>query len=161
MTAARTRPTTPDPFSHPSDREAPASSENPPSSAFVVAKAISNLAAPRHVLPKNLTKAVRHLSDGELDLLHAAAKEEMQRRGRLPPSVSPGQTSSRRPSEPPNNPARPRAFVGNIEVGLTRGQVNAVRAAFKAGVTPSRIARQFGISQANVRKALAPEETKI
>jgi transposase-like protein len=50
--------------------------------------------------------------------------------------------------------------VGNIAVGLTRGQINAVRAAFKVGVTPSRIARQFGISQANVRKALATEETK-
>jgi hypothetical protein len=43
---------------------------------------------------------------------------------------------------------------------LTRGQINAVHAAFKAGVTPSRIARQFGISQANVRKVLATEETK-
>jgi transposase-like protein len=50
--------------------------------------------------------------------------------------------------------------VGNSEVALTRGQINAVRAAFKAGVTPSRIARQFGISQANVRKALATEETR-
>jgi predicted DNA binding protein len=40
-------------------------------------------------------------------------------------------------------------------VALTRGQVNAVRAAFKAGITPSRIARQFGISQSDVRKVLA------
>jgi hypothetical protein len=41
-------------------------------------------------------------------------------------------------------------------ISLTRGQFNAVRAAFKAGVTPSRIARQFGLSQSDVRKALAP-----
>jgi transposase-like protein len=40
-------------------------------------------------------------------------------------------------------------------VQLTQGKLNAVRAAFKAGVTPSRIARQFGISLADVRKALA------
>src|SRR5262249_14956213 len=40
---------------------------------------------------------------------------------------------------------------------VTRGQVNAVRAAFKAGITPSRIARQFGISQSDVRKVLASE----
>ena len=47
------------------------------------------------------------------------------------------------------------------EVSLTRGQLNAVRAAFfKAGITPSRIARQFGISQSNVRKALASHELK-
>jgi hypothetical protein len=33
--------------------------------------------------------------------------------------------------------------------------LNAVRTAFKAGVEPSRIARQFGLSQFDVRKALA------
>ena len=32
----------------------------------------------RHVLPKNLRKAVKHLSDEELDLLHAAILEEMK-----------------------------------------------------------------------------------
>jgi transposase-like protein len=47
-----------------------------------------------------------------------------------------------------------------VEVSLIRGQVNAVRAAFKAGITPSRIARQFGLSQSNVRKALASDESK-
>jgi hypothetical protein len=40
----------------------------------------------------------------------------------------------------------------------TSGKLNAVRAAFKAGVKPSTIARQFGISQADVRKALAAEK---
>jgi predicted DNA-binding protein (UPF0251 family) len=50
--------------------------------------------------------------------------------------------------------------VDIAEVSLTRGQLNAVRAAFKAGITPSRIARQFGISQSNVRKALASPELK-
>ena len=44
-------------------------------------------APPRHVLPKNLRKAVKYLSDGELDLLHAATLEEIKRRGRLPPGV--------------------------------------------------------------------------
>src|SRR6516164_2595103 len=43
---------------------------------------------------------------------------------------------------------------------LTPGKLNAVRAAFKAGVTPSRIARQFGISQSDVRKALASDIAK-
>ena len=47
---------------------------------------------------------------------------------------------------------------GRIEanaVPLTQGKLNAVRAAFKAGISPSKIARQFGISQSDVRKALA------
>ena len=39
-------------------------------------------------------------------------------------------------------------------VSLTRGQINAVRAAAKAGIKPSVIARQFGISQSDVRKVL-------
>jgi predicted DNA binding protein len=53
-----------------------------------------------------------------------------------------------------------RRPVDIAEVSLTRGQVNAVRAAFKAGITPTRIARQFGISQSNVRNVLASDEPK-
>jgi hypothetical protein len=39
--------------------------------------------------------------------------------------------------------------------------MNAVRAAFKDGVKPSQIARQFGLSESDVRSALtgrAPKE---
>jgi transposase-like protein len=43
---------------------------------------------------------------------------------------------------------------------LTHAKINAVRAAFKAGVTPSRIARHFGISQSDVRKALANDPSR-
>jgi hypothetical protein len=42
-----------------------------------------------------------------------------------------------------------------VAIHLTPGKLNAVRAAFKAGVKPSQIARQFGLSQSDVRKALA------
>jgi hypothetical protein len=110
------------------------------------------------VLPKNLRKAVKHLSDGELDLLHAATLEEMERRGRLPPS---DQTTTRS-SRTDKSSHRRQAEVATVS--LTRGQVNAVRAAFKAGIKPSLIARQFGISQSDVRKVLAsdarPQSTK-
>jgi len=101
------------------------------------------------VLPKNLRKAVRHLSDGELDLLHAATLEEMGRRGTLPPI---DQTTNRSSRKEKSSHGRQ---VEAATVSLTRGQVNAVRAAFKAGIKPSRIARQFGISQSDVRKVLA------
>jgi hypothetical protein len=43
---------------------------------------------------------------------------------------------------------------------LTPGRLNAVRAAFRAGVTPSRIARQLGISHSGVLKALAGSLSK-
>ena len=71
--------------------------------------------------------------------------------------------SSRPPSDlvtKRSPPTDKRRQVNIAEVPLTRGQVNAVRAAFKAGITPSRIARQFGISQANVRRALASAEPR-
>ena len=55
-------------------------------------------------------------------------------------------------SSPLKSPSRRRVEVVRP---LTQGKLNAVRAAFKAGITLSRIARQFGISQSDVRKALA------
>ena len=94
---------------------------------------------------------------------------EIKRRGRLPPGVetdlrSLGHRLNVRPHLPmkrtsAKNQIRRRP-VDIAEVSLTRGQVNAVRAAFKAGITPTRIARQFGISQSNVRKVLASDEPK-
>jgi predicted transcriptional regulator len=40
----------------------------------------------------------------------------------------------------------------------TFGKLNAICAAFKVGVTPSRIAREFGLSQSDVRKALRADK---
>lgn len=116
----------------------------------------------RQVLPKNLRHAVKHLSDGELDELFEVLFDETKRRGRLPWSIGPDTTQASRRSSAPLT-QRPSAAdkairqrkVNIAEASLTRGQINAVRAAFKAGITPLRIARQFGISQSNVRKALA------
>ena len=113
-----------------------------------------------YVLPKNLRNAVKHLSDGELDLMHAATLEELKRRGRTPQGVE--TVSQARPDlmKAKSPPTEQRRNLNAAEVSLTRGQVNAVRSAFKAGITPSRIAREFGLSQSNVRKALARDETK-
>ena len=36
------------------------------------AEAATEAAPQRYILPKNLRNAVKHLSDGELDLMHAA-----------------------------------------------------------------------------------------
>jgi hypothetical protein len=75
--------------------------------------------------------------------LIAAALVEQKRRGGGPVSA--------------NAPARKQQVV---ETHLTTGKLNAVRAAFKAGVKPTQIARQFGLSDADVRKALASGEKK-
>ena len=102
----------------------------------------------RHVLPKDLPNAIKHLDDRELDRLIAASLEEAKRRGRIPPSVPAVEPASPRPSLTKKPP--------QVEMPqLPRGQINAVRAAFKAGIKPTAIARQFGISQSDVRKVLA------
>jgi predicted DNA-binding protein (UPF0251 family) len=99
-----------------------------------------------------------------LDELFEAAFDEAKRRGRLPQSVGTDATPAvLRPPELTAKrlpPTAKRQQVEIAEVPLTRGQVNAIRASFKAGITPSRIARQFGVSQADVRKALATDPSK-
>jgi DNA-binding CsgD family transcriptional regulator len=116
----------------------------------------------RHVLPKNLGNAVNHLNDEDLDLLHTATLEEIRRRGRLQPNVGAdsAQTSRHAKLSPIKDKISQRRRVDIAETTLTLGQINTVRAAFRAGITPARIARQFGISQSNVRKALATDEAK-
>ena len=89
------------------------------------------------------------MDDVEIDALLAAVTTEAERRGRRPPDPA---------KEKPVAAAKPqlRQEAAEDRVGsLTTGKLNAVRAAFKAGVKPSAIARQFGISQTDVRKALA------
>ena len=119
-------------------------------------------ATKRYVLPKDLPAALKRLSDSELALMHASTLDEMKRRGKLAHGVETDLQTLRNRFEVRRNlpkvslrRTKKRQNVDTAEVPLTRGQVNAVRAAFKAGITPSRIARQFGISQSNVRKALA------
>jgi predicted DNA-binding protein (UPF0251 family) len=53
---------------------------------------------------------------------------------------------------------------GRIEaavVHLTPGKMNAVRAAFKVGVKPGQIARQFGLSQSDVWRAPDRQQVPI
>ena len=99
----------------------------------------------RYVLPNNLPEMIKLLEDRELDRLLTVALGEQKRRGS-------------KPSRSDENPHNQRAEA--VAVPMTISKINAVRAAFKAGITPSRIARQFGLSQADVRKALASRTSK-
>jgi DNA-directed RNA polymerase specialized sigma24 family protein len=90
-------------------------------------------------LPSDLPAAIKHLDDHELEQLQAAVTAEQQRRGKITPASK--KTLSKR--------------VEAAAVSLTPGKLNAVLAAFKAGVTPARIAREFGIPQSDVRKVIA------
>jgi hypothetical protein len=131
------------------------------------ADAVTGRPSRRTALPKDLPRAIRYLEDQELDWLLRAATDETKRRGRPMPMAEASPTNTPAVSSEPipkqtKSPGRPtrQRKVGVAAAALTKGQVNAVRAAFKAGVTPARIARQFGISQSNVRKALSHDEPK-
>jgi hypothetical protein len=146
MPTHRSADTTPDLFSAPPTAKAPEPLAVPKRKA----KAGSLDSQPRHFLPQDLAGALKRLDNAEIDALLAAVTTEAARRGRLPPSRAKGKpTADARP--------QPRQAPTEHGVGLTTGKLNAVRAAFKAGVKPSAIARQFGISQSDVRKALANE----
>jgi DNA-binding NarL/FixJ family response regulator len=113
----------------------------------------------RHVLPRDLSNALKQLDDVELDKLFAATQHELQRRDRLltdtqvmRPTTHIGAASDQSATSE-ESPERRQPEEPNV--ALTQGQLNAVLATFKAGITPSRIARQFGISQSDVRKVLA------
>src|SRR5215472_1193589 len=125
-----TRSSIPDLFSHSSARQ--------PSSP--TGKAPSKItASSRHILPADLPNAIEQLDDQQFDRLLAAVLAEQKRRDR---KLAASDERSR------------KKRVEEIDISLAQGKLNAVRTASKAGVTPSRIARQFGISQSDVRKAL-------
>jgi hypothetical protein len=100
---------------------------------------------PSYALPTNLPSALRHLDNDQLERLLAAVIAELKQRGK---NLSVSDETSR------------KQRTKEVAPPLAQGKLNAVRAAFKAGVRPSRIARQFGISQSDVRKALASDPSK-
>ena len=110
----------------------------------------------RTALPKDLPRAIRHLADIELDWLVRVAIQEAKRRGRPVPTDAVGPTKTDTAATPRERQTR-QEKIGQA-AALTPGQMNAVRAAFKAGVPPRRIGRQFGLSQEQVRKALSIPE---
>jgi DNA-binding NarL/FixJ family response regulator len=91
----------------------------------------------RYILPRDLDAAVRRLDDQELDRLISAALRERSRRRK------------------PSLPEKAQRTAEAEAVTLPQGKLNAVLAAFKAGVSPTRIAREFGLSKSDVQRTLA------
>jgi hypothetical protein len=98
----------------------------------------------RHILPNNLEVVIKRLDDQELDRLVAAALGERARRKR-PPLPDAGQK---------------KESTEAVSAHLPQGKLNAVRAAFKAGVKPTRIAKEFGLSRSEVQSALRAMNAK-
>lgn len=120
-------------------------SVNSPPSSLGTEDGSAATSSQSYALPKNLPGAIRYLDDDQLDRLLAAALAEQGRRGKKVPA----------PDKSPR-----KTLVKVVAPPLALGKLNAIRAAFKAGFTPSRIARQFRISQSDVQKALASDEMK-
>jgi len=143
MPTRRSAETTPDRVSTP-----PPEGARPPIVPPSKAEPDNLAPQPRYLLPSDLAGALKRLDDAELDTLLAAVTTEAERRGRRPPRSATERPPSAAMAQPPSE-----HDVGS----LSTGKLNAVRAAFKAGLKASAIAREFGISQSEVRKALATE----
>ena len=115
---------------------------------------LAELERQHKALEDEIAEALAHSSTDDFKIA------ELKRRGRIPRGVEAVSHAGPDSTKPEPAPTEKRRHANAAEAPLTRGQLNLVRAAFKTGVTPSRIARQFGISQSNVRKALSPDETK-
>ena|ERR1700693_5064413 len=138
MGSGRITPMTPDLVSTVLPREPSSPPLNPP-----IPTADNAASSPRHVLPSDLPTAIKHLDDQELNQLFAAVVAERLQRGMKSPV----------PDKIPN-----KRSVEATAISLTPGKLSAVRAAFKAGVTPTTIAKEFGLSQADVRSVIASDK---
>jgi hypothetical protein len=109
------------------------------------------------LLPSNLDAGLQALDDKTLARLKDAVDREAQRRFPQPTAhvVAP-------PTPPPPIWTRkempPRPAKAASEPTIAIGKANMIRAAFKAGLKPAAIARQFRISPALVRSVLAGDD---
>ncbi len=110
-----------------------------------------NTARPTVLLPTDLDSSLGLLDESEFARLVAAVtREEARRRGEEPGSA---RSSQERAVEEPNARRSKRSSET-----ITPAKANLVRAALKAGVKPSAIARQFGLSNAAITDVLRSKE---
>jgi hypothetical protein len=101
--------------------------------------------AKRRLLPNDLGLALKYASGDELEKLRDAVQKEMKRRNH------PQKTEPLSAYKPGTGKADSPAH------DLTRSQVSLVRSSIEAGVKPSVLSKQFGISLAAIRAVLAEQ----
>jgi hypothetical protein len=146
--STRSRPPDPTPDLFDDERQRAARRSDPP-----------RLGPVTYVLPAELDAALRQLSDTEIKRLGGAVVAELDRRGfgvPLPPasrySAPPVSKSSKAPAKSRVPPP--------AQGPLTAAKVNAIKSAFRAGLKPNAIARQFGVSLGAIREALTEVKQK-
>jgi DNA invertase Pin-like site-specific DNA recombinase len=106
--------------------------------------------SPLVLLPSDLDASLILLDDAEFARLFAAVtREEARRRGKKPPSEPSSHEKVGAPTAPPSK---------RSSETITPAKANLIRAAMKAGVKPSAIARQFGLSNAAITDVLRSKE---
>ena len=110
-----------------------------------------------YILPADLPSALSRLSDADLRQLADAVTAELRRRN--PPVTTPPPSSARdsASSLPKIKKTLPDS---RVPAAITTAKLNAIRAALGAGVKPTVLARQFGVSQSVIREALAQPKRK-
>jgi len=101
------------------------------------------------ISPDDFGRVIVHWSDNEVERLLSVVAAEARRRGLLPPEQAPDDDAAA--ADHPVRQRRPELLAE----GLAPGQVNAIRAASQAGVKLSKIAQEFGLPLAAVRRVIA------
>jgi hypothetical protein len=105
-------------------------------------------AGPLDFSPEDFGRMIVRWSDDEIERLRRVVAAEARRRGLLPPEQDPkGDASAGRSIRQ----RRPELLAK----GLAPGKVNAIRAASQAGVKLSKIAQEFGLPVAAVKRVIA------
>ena len=98
-------------------------------------------------IPDTFERVIVRWSDDEVERLVVVVIAEARRRGLLPPEQA-----------PKNNAARGRLIQQRrpeqVAEGLAPGRISAIRAAGQAGVKLNKIAREFGLSLAAVKRVI-------
>jgi DNA-directed RNA polymerase specialized sigma24 family protein len=127
-------------------------------SLFDRTSSVEGGAAPRQkrrVHLPDLVQSVVHLRDEELIDLIRAAIGEARRRGIGSASRAGDSGQGTAPAEEPPAPAARIVRASAVSGGVPPAKANMIRAAVRAGFSPARVAREFGLSQSTVRKLSA------
>ena len=97
------------------------------------------------ITPDDFERVIVLWSDDAVERLVVVVTAEARRRGLLPPEQA-----------PKNNAARGRLRRPEyVAEGLAPGRISAIRAAGQAGVKLNKIAREFGLPLAAVKRVIA------
>ena len=105
----------------------------------------------------DLVRDVGQLENDDLIDLIRVAIGEARRRGIDPASTGSNTSQTMPPVTEQKSPSLPGSFVSTASLpDMPPAKASMVRAAIRAGFSPARVAKDFGVSTATVRKLMVP-----